>query len=85
MKDLKSQVAASEDAMTNVTEQQGLPANDGIKISKDKGKWPPRIVVALTLWYMGRLEELGKLFNSWYYSFHGLKSLVDKGLQKTSF
>ena len=64
-------MAVSADAMTSHMNE-----------SLGRGQWPPRIVIALTLWYQDNLVELGKLFNTWYYQFRELKSLVDKKLEK---
>ena len=71
IQDLETQVAVSADAMTSHMNK-----------SLGRGQWPPRIVIALTLWYQDNLVELGKLFNTWYYQFRELKSLVDKKLEK---
>ena len=52
--------------------------NSHMNKSLGRGQWPPRIVIALTLWYQHNLVELGKLFDTWHYQFRELKPLVDK-------
>ena len=77
--DLEAQAAVGQDALQTFSDAQSSS-----HAAKDKGPgrggWMPKIISAMTLWYLNKTHELGALFDSWYHDNEDLAQLVDKGI-----